>query len=340
MKRGYMDWVKDILPEETLKARRDALARLAGEQGLEAVIVYGDVYAADELSWYCNYAPYWCNGVLVVTKGGEVTLVTGHNNRVNPWISGLTGLQQRNILPAGAKVPEKLANLLRDYFPKGGKIGVIGKYVLAPIERAVMEKGLTLVSVDEVAAEEWRSFDVSFDAMTRKANLILKEAILEGVSASDLREASQKEVCAEIEYAARKNSAMDVYIYTSDEGNAFHLPDNILKANGRWNVYVMMQYLGIWVSYGLTIGVKGVDQWAKLDEICNGLKPGVVPSYEDDEVEVSVRYRGAADMLSSLEREDVPLKEGQIAAVGMLEKQTGCYFERMYEIVADGAKAL
>jgi hypothetical protein len=340
MKRGYMDWAVDLLPKERLMARREALVELAREQNLEGVIVYGDVYAADELSWYCNYAPYWSNAVLVVTRSGDVTLVTGHNNRVNPWISSLTGLPEKRILPAGPRIAEKLGTLLRDYYPKGGKVGSIGTYMIAPVKRALSEKNFTLVSVDEAAAKERERFDSSFYEMTKKAYIILKEAILTGISSCDLRIVSQKEVCAEVEYAARKNSAMDVSIYTSDEGNAFHLPDNQSKANGTWNLYVMMQYLGIWVSYGLTIGISGVDQWERLDQICSKLRPSSVPVLTKAGMEVSIRPRGGADMIASLDRDDVLLQEGGIVAVGMLEKERGFYFERMYEITASGGKAL
>lgn len=340
MKRGYMDWVRDILPEATLKARRDVLAKLAREQGLKAVIVYGDVYAADELSWFCNYAPYWCNAVLLVTQDSGVTLVTGHNYRVNPWISSLTGLPEAQILPAGPRVPAKLAERLADAFPEGGTVGTVGKYILSDVKLELSAKNFETVPVDSAAAKETDRFDRSFREMEKRAYAILKEAVRTGISSCRGKAATKKEVCAEIEYAARRNSAMDVFLYTSDDGRSFRLPDSESSAAGAWNLYVVLQYLGVWVGCGLPVGAAADGAWAKLDRLARGLKPGTLPKLEADGCRVLVRPNGAADMVSSLGTFDGRLYEGGIVSVAMLEEGTGSYFERMYEVCADGAKAL
>ena len=68
MKRGYMDWNKELLPQSALDQRRQALRDEAKKADVKAVIVYGDVYSADELSYYVNYAPYWCNSASVITE--------------------------------------------------------------------------------------------------------------------------------------------------------------------------------------------------------------------------------------------------------------------------------
>lgn len=91
MKRGYMDWNKELLPAGVLENRRRVLMETAVKAGADAVVIYGDVYSADELSFYVNYAPYWCNSAAVITAD-EFYMVTGHNNRVNPWISTLLSL--------------------------------------------------------------------------------------------------------------------------------------------------------------------------------------------------------------------------------------------------------
>lgn len=341
MKRGYMDWVQDILPEETLKSRRNILAKLAKERGLEAVVVYGDVYASDELSWFCNYAPYWCNSALIVTKDSEVTLVTGHNNRVNPWISSLTGLPEAQILPAGLRVPAKLAERLSVMFPEGGKIGTVGKYVMSDVKLELAAKNFETVSVDSVIAKEMSGYDRSFNKMEKKAYAILTEAVQAGVSfLGGKSAATKKEVCAEIEYAARKNSAMDVFLYTSDDGCSFRLPDNESSASGVWNLYVMVQYLGVWAACGLTVGADADAARAKLDKLAGALKPGAVPELKADGCRVLVRSNGAADMISSLGAFDGQLQEGGIVSVALLDNASGSYFERMYEVCADGAKAL
>lgn len=340
MKRGYVDWVRDILPEETLKARRDALAKLAREQGLKAAVVYGDVYAADELSWFCNYAPYWCNAALIVTQDSGATLVTGHNYRVNPWISSLTGLPEAQILPAGPRVPAKLAERLADAFPEGGTVGTVGKYILSDVKLELSAKNFATVPVDSAVEKEMCQYDKSFHETEKRAYAILREAVRTGISSCRGKAATKKEVCAEIEYAARKNSAMDVFLYTSGDGCSFHLPDSGSSAAGTWNLYVLLQYLGVWVGCGLAVGADADGAWAKLDRLARGLRPGAVPKLEADGCRVIVRPNGAADMVSSLGASGGRLQEGGIVSVAVLENATGTYFERMYEVCADGAKAL
>ena len=125
MKRGYMDWVKELLPETALEKRRADILSAALGNGFDAVIIYGDVYDADELSWWCNYAPYWCNSALILDRNGSKALVTGHNYRVNPWISELTGFAQEELIPAGPRVPVKVAEYMTGLRPDGGKIATI-----------------------------------------------------------------------------------------------------------------------------------------------------------------------------------------------------------------------
>lgn len=340
MKRGYMDWVQEILPEATLKARRAGLANIAKEQGLKAVIVYGDVYAADELSFFCNYAPYWCNAALIVAEDSDVTLVTGHNYRVNPWISGLTGLEDSKIIPGGLRVPAKLAEVLSNIFPDGGKIGIAGKYILSDTEIELAAKNITLVNVDSAVGNIMHKSDKSYNETQKKAYDILGNAVKTGIAARDLATSTRKEVCAEIEYAARKNSAMDVFIYTADKGCGFALPDSESSAKGTWNVYVAIQYLGVWVCYAFTVGADENGAWTKLDELADGIKPGAIPELKADGCKVTVRPNGAADMVSTMDTYDGDIYEGGIVSVAVLDDATGNYFERMYEVCANGAKAL
>lgn len=338
MKRGYMDWVKELLPETALEKRRADILSAALGNGFDAVIIYGDVYDADELSWWCNYAPYWCNSALILDRNGSKALVTGHNYRVNPWISELTGFAQEELIPAGPRVPVKVAEYMTGLRPDGGKIATISKYFPESIKKALEHKGFTVASMDAAAEQQIVRGDRSERALLKKAADILNSAIESGMSVYAKKKLNKKELCAEIEYAARKNGAMDIFIYTSDRDCKFRLALDGESADGAWNIYVIMQYLGVWVSRGLTVGVP--DTSAELDALAALIKPGKRLTLKKDGFTVGIRSRTGADMVSSICVGHEVAEAGNIISVYMLDNSTGTYCEKNYYIGERGAAAL
>lgn len=220
MKRGSMSWDKELLSEQELSGRREKLLDLMHEKKLDAVIVYGDVIHADELVNCSNYGPYWCNSAAVLTAGGSYFMVTGHNARVNPWLHEMTGLDEADLIPAGMKVPQKLAEALTARLGKG-TVGLIGKYTPAAVARELREAGFEVCAVDEpgtVRAEH----DAAYLRTAKKGHALM-EAALEAALAK-CEGMTVKRCCAEIEYAMRKAGAMDVVLLSADSGRAFALP--------------------------------------------------------------------------------------------------------------------
>ena len=338
MKRGYMDWVKELLPETALEKRRADILSAALGNGFDAVIIYGDVYDADELSWWCNYTPYWCNSALILDSSGGRALVTGHNYRVNPWISELTGFAQEELIPAGPRVHVKVAEYMTGLRPDGGKIATISKYFPESIKKALEDKGFTVETMDAAAEQQITCGDQSERALLKKAADILNSAIEAGMSVYAEKELNKKELCAEIEYAARKNGAMDIFIYTSDRDCKFRLALDGESADGAWNIYVIMQYLGVWVSRGLTVGA--YDTSAELDALAAQIKPGKRPALKRNGFTVGIRPRTGADMVSSVCAESEAVEAGSIISVYMLDNSTGAYCEKNYCVEESGAAAL
>ena len=337
MKRGYMDWNKELLPAGVLENRRRVLMETAVKAGADAVVIYGDVYSADELSFYVNYAPYWCNSAAVITAD-EFYMVTGHNNRVNPWISTLTGLKEENLLAAGFKVPVKIAESLKDKFPLGGTIGIIGKYVMAEVIKELKNHGFHPVMLDSLVSGLLKNTDEAYKKTAAKAAAILKHAFIQGEAAYD-RGGNSKTVAAEIEYDARKNGAMDIVLYAAYDGQEFGLPVMKEDLGGHWTLYGLMQYLGVWVSLAQPCGINYKQAEALLDRAAGWLIPGAETAGNMEGYEISVK-RVTADAISNLNEEVKELCENQIVAVSAYCKSDGIYCEKMYCVTGKGAIAL
>lgn len=337
MKRGYMDWNQELLPLDTLKRRRENLLEAAAAEKVRAVVIYGDVYSADELSYYVNYAPYWCNSAAVITPD-ETYLVTGHNNRVNPWISSLTGLSEDQLIASGFRVPVRISESLKERFPEGGRIGIIGKFVMADVVKELKKQGFEPVILDNVIGDVLNTADDAYRNTVKKAAGILDHAFQRGME-EFLAGGTSKTTAAEIEYDARKNGAMDIVIYVSHRGRQFGLPVSEDDGGGVWTVYGLMQYLGVWVSRAETYGAETEAVRRQMEAAAGELRPGKLAVIPADGYEITVK-RVTADVISDLNGELTELSNQQAVAVSACETSTGIYVEKMYCVTDEGAVSL
>ena len=327
MKRGYMNWDRELLPESALKQRRARLLQLLKEKDLDAIVVYGDVINADELVDCSNYGPYWCNCAAVITADGDYQLVTGHNARVNPWLMEMTGLPDEKIRPAGMKVPTKTAELLKSLIP-GGTVGLIGKYTPADIGKALEKAGFNVRYLGNDSDKLLANRDQAYLATVRKGHALMEEALERALAST--AEMSIKQSCACIEYELRNAGAMDVFISAGTEGGAFTLPEE--KFADSWNLYVNVQYLGVWICFACPVG-KNTDEYAVLNTRAEQLKPGTMP--EDIEVHTTI----LSDSVRSLNHRADDLEEGQVFSLYHQSEQ-GAYTEKMYCMTVDGAQPI
>ncbi|RHB47214.1 hypothetical protein DW886_01020 [Enterocloster aldenensis] len=334
MKRGYMDWDKNLLPLPALEKRRGLLMKRVAEAGALAAVVYGDVYSADELSYYVNYAPYWCNSVAVLTEQ-EIYMVTGHNNRVNPWISTLTGLEEEKLLASGFKVPERTARSLKERFPKGGKVAVVGKYVMADVVKELEKQGFEALLMDQAAQDLMDTADESYKNTAAKAAGILREAFEAGDREYE-EGGTSKTTAAEIEYWARKNGAMDIAVYVSYKDLEFGVPAIQEDAGRTWTVYALMQYLGVWVSYGKTYGCDTSKAREYLDAY---MAEGGIGTSGETGYQVDVR-RTVSDAVSGLNPKPAAQAGNRVVSASVWEPSEGTYLEDMFFVTDKGAVVL
>ena len=336
MKRGYMDWDKSLLPLERLAARRDLLVRQLREENLDAVVVYGDVYAADELIELTNYGPYWCNTAAVLTSAGALHLVTGHNARVNPWICQMTGIKEDQITPAGMKVPQKTAQVLRQMFPDGAKIGIVGKYTLSRSVEALRDAGFSVTYLDSFTDGLLDLRDPAYLATVEKGHRLMEAALNRALQAVP-EDATIQRFCAEVEYALRSSGAMDVVLLAATEGCAFSVPKP--EQARQWNLFLNVQYLGEWLVFAFPVG--GDERiYDAVDRAAAQLEVGGDPSAEVEGYEISVKARVLSDQISSLNHSGTFLARHQVISISVQDRSGGGYAEKMYRMEDTGAIAL
>src|SRR3569833_303578 len=90
MKRGLVTWDKDELPPEELASRLAAVHDVMRTKGLDALVLYSDVWRSNDARFLSNYMPYWNRAFVVVPRDEKPILLCSLSPRVYPWIKTVT----------------------------------------------------------------------------------------------------------------------------------------------------------------------------------------------------------------------------------------------------------
>ncbi|MFI6344357.1 hypothetical protein [Streptomyces sp. NPDC050560] len=86
MKRGLVVLDEAEVPGAEWRGRMDTLRHDLAGAGVDVALVYGDVYASDDIAYLTNLCIYWNEGVLAVPVSGESVFLTKLSPRVHPWM--------------------------------------------------------------------------------------------------------------------------------------------------------------------------------------------------------------------------------------------------------------
>jgi Xaa-Pro aminopeptidase len=90
MKRGLVSWDKSELPPEELAARLAAVHAVVRDKGIDALVLYSDVWRSNDARYLSNYMPYWNRAFVVVPRDEKPILLCSLSPRVYPWIKTVT----------------------------------------------------------------------------------------------------------------------------------------------------------------------------------------------------------------------------------------------------------
>ena len=86
MKRGLVVRDRSEIADAEWDGRVDAVQSVMAEQGLDFVLVYGDVFRSDDIGYLTNLCIYWNEGVVAVPAHGPPLFLTKLSQRVHSWM--------------------------------------------------------------------------------------------------------------------------------------------------------------------------------------------------------------------------------------------------------------
>lgn len=342
MKRGYMDWKQDLLPEDALKLRQKEFISGFQEKNIDAAVIYADVASADEMQYLTNLGPYWSNASALFFKDGRVRLVTGLSARVNPWITKITGIDGSDITSAGPNLSTKIAEVLKEQLGDTGVIGLTGQYFPQKIVEALEKAGFKTVAYQKPRDEQLVLRDDAYLNTVKEGIDLMKKAITEVLENPEINNMTRKRVAAEIEYACRKAGAMDILILNGDENLIFNQPQELLANETPWTLYVLVQYLGEWIVLARNMNKQYSKQAeAARDKAALKLTPGEKQlKWDKDGYSFAICTKILSDHLSWQGPQSAVLVEKQIVSLMVKDKKRGIFLEDMYQVSAEGGQHL
>ena len=120
MKRGLVVRDRSEVSDGEWEGRVASLQTLMATEGLDLVLVYGDVFRSDDIGYLTNLCIYWNEGVVAVPATGEIAFLTKLSPRVHTWMRKVSTVTD---LRSGKNFGELVNGLLADQKP--GVVGLV-----------------------------------------------------------------------------------------------------------------------------------------------------------------------------------------------------------------------
>lgn len=110
MRRGWMDWVPQEVPEELLRARVAQVAAACRATGADALLLYASFTRPAQVSALTHFVPFWSQAMLAVAADARTLLTMATTGRTVQWIRSTACIDDVVVGPEiGAMVGEWLA---------------------------------------------------------------------------------------------------------------------------------------------------------------------------------------------------------------------------------------
>jgi hypothetical protein len=254
MKRGLIEWNPSELSAATLAGRVAHAQGVLAERGLDAAVFYTSVAQPGLVRYLTHFLPYWNEGLLVLPREGEPTLLVALSNRVFPWIKGSSTL---NDVRASRNLGADAAKLLGERGARRVGLGDSGSIPYRVIEelRANLASG-QVVDAAALAASVRLGADADERRLRAHAARIAAEALAAlGPSVAGRTDSA---VAGQLDGAMRLNRAEDTLVLVGPAGRWPGLPTGVTLGE-RAHVVVQVEYKGHWVMVGRTLGAGWLD---------------------------------------------------------------------------------
>jgi Xaa-Pro aminopeptidase len=250
LKRGCSTWDKQQMPQAEFELRLEAVRREMAQQGLDALVIYGDNYAFADLCYLTNYFPKVRGGIAVVPRQGPLSLLLNIGSRDVPFAKSLTWVED---VRASNQVGRDGAALLKEKGFAKAKVGFVDS-----------GQGFPLPQLEEMKSAlpeiEWKASHGMFLPMRlRKSPRELAALHAAGRVLSEIYEGArifvkpgrkEYEVVADIDRLARDKGVEDVRIMAGEDRLQPPNSKNLARLGNHWAVHLAIQHERYWVEAG------------------------------------------------------------------------------------------
>ena len=252
LKRGCSTWDKQQMPEEEYRDRLEVVRQQMDQQGLDALVIYGDNYSFADLCYLTNYFPKVRGGIAVVPRNGAISLLLNIGSRDVPFAKTLTWIED---VRASNQVGGDGAKLLKEKGFEKARLGLVDSgqgFPLPQLEE--MKSALPQVT--------WQNLHSLFQpirlrktsrelAAMGEAGRLLSE-ICQDAAAVIKPGRKEYEIVADIDRLARDKGAEDIRILAGEKRLNPPSFKQAASIGTHWAVYFAVQHERYWAEAGRT----------------------------------------------------------------------------------------
>ena len=266
MKRGLVTWDKSELPPEELASRLAVVHNVVRTKGLDALVLYSDVWRSNDARYLSNYMPYWNRAFVVVPRDEKPILLCSLSPRVYPWIKTVT--VHETIIAS----PSPPASLFKLGAERGWKrLGICDLDGLPADLHAELTSGNAEL-VDISRAEVRHAPSKVEVQMHSRAARMAREVL--GKELANAKAQTDHELTGQLELQLRRAGAEDVVVLVSD-GTGTPVPPCGSAVRPHTSVVVAIEHNGHWAKVtrnvaGVTSSLPARGDVTELREILSG----------------------------------------------------------------------
>jgi Xaa-Pro aminopeptidase len=363
------------MPQEEYQGRLESLRQQMAQQGLDALMIYGDNYSYADLCYLTNYFPKVRGGIGVIPLSGPVSLLLNIGSRDVPFAKSLTWVED---VRASGQLGRDGAEVLKEKGLAQAKVGLVDS-----------GKGFPLPQLEELKESlpqvRWQPGHSMLQQMRlqksakelaalRQAGLVLNE-ICNAVGEFVKSGRKEYEIVADIDRLARDKGVEDIRILAGAkrlQPSSFRMT---VAVGDHWALYLAIQHERYWAEVGRTYVLSGESQihsaYRKAQEIVSRMAMQLKRGNAVEAIDETARrqlgefYASAASyglangiglnqweapFLSEAEARQVgsssagatPLNENMTLALRVAFETEGklILFGDSYEVTSDGPKSL
>ncbi|HZD39336.1 MAG TPA: M24 family metallopeptidase [Terriglobales bacterium] len=252
LKRGCSVWDRQAMPEAEYQGRLESVRQQMVQDGLDALVIYGDNYSFADLCYLTNYFPKVRGGLAIIPRSGSLSLLLNIGSRDVPFAKSLTWVED---VRASGQLGRDGAEAIKERGLAQSKLGLMDS-----------GKGFPLAQLEDLKESlpqvQWQPCHSMLQQMRlqksakeltalRAAGQVLNE-ILEGAREFIQPGRGEYEIVADIDRLARDKGVEDIRILAGErrlQPPSFKMTVSMGK---HWALYLAIQHERYWSEIGRT----------------------------------------------------------------------------------------